>query len=143
MVKTLTGDIFESKAQALVNPVNCVGVMGAGLAKQFKEKFPEYFQSYAEFCKRGELKPSSVQAYVKLNRVIFSFATKGHWKDKSKIEDIIRGARTLAHGCDRMNIASIAIPKLGCGLGGLDWADVKPVIEEAFKDSKTEVELYV
>lgn len=130
--------IFDTGAQALVCPVNCVGVMGAGLAKQFKETFPFYFADYKEACKRkhiqlGQVYPWGYTSFKSL--VIFSFPTKYHWRDKSYyvsiqsgLEDLVRALRTTHP------VKSIALPALGCGLGGLKWGDVGPLIEEYLRD---------
>jgi O-acetyl-ADP-ribose deacetylase (regulator of RNase III) len=132
------GDILRTKAEALVNPVNCVGIMGRGLALQFKEKFPDNFLAYKAAYERGELKPGRMLV-IDLNRphsprLVINFPTKQHWKDKSRIKDIENGLTALIEEIRIRNIKSIAIPPLGCGLGGLDWNIVRPMIKDAFKE---------
>jgi len=136
MIELTRGDILRAEAEALVNTVNCVGVMGRGIALQFKRAFPANFAAYAAACKRDEVQPGRmlVIATERLTnpRFIVNFPTKRHWKGKSRIEDIDAGLDALIAEVKRLGIRSIAVPPLGCGLGGLDWADVLPRIERAF-----------
>ena len=137
MITFKTGDIFRSKAEALVNPVNCVGVMGAGLALQFKWKYLDNFKLYEAACKQGEVVPGQMHVTeppkrfgpMKNLKYIVNFPTKRHWKDESRLEDIQEGLKDLARVIQDKNIQSIAIPPLGCGLGGLNWKQVRPLIE--------------
>jgi len=136
MIELKRGDILKADAEALVNTVNCVGVMGRGIAMQFRKVFPECFKAYEAACKRKELRPGKMHV-CDLNRfenprIVINFPTKRHWKGKSKLEDIEAGLAALAALVRERHIHSIAIPPLGCGLGGLDWEDVRPRIEEAF-----------
>lgn len=130
-----TGNILEADVEALVNPVNCVGVMGAGLAAQFKRAFPGMFDGYATVCGAKELRPGRLHIHVRGDaanpRWIFNFPTKRHWRDKSRIADIGTGLNALVNAVNRRGIQSIAIPPLGCGLGGLPWEEVRPLIERA------------
>ena len=130
-----TGDIFEADVEGLVNSVNCVGVMGRGIALQFKNAYPENFKAYEEACKRDEVQPGRMFVYesgkMTNPRYIINFPTKRHWRAKSRIEDIEAGLDALADEIRARNIRSIAIPPLGSSLGGLDWADVRPRIETA------------
>lgn len=134
MIKEVTGSIFDANVEALVNPVNCVGVMGAGLAKQFKGKYPKYYESYKEACVSGQLVIGKIHTYITNNKILISFPTKYHWKNKTKIKDVEVGLNTLKIVLDTfrdstgLKISSVAIPALGCGLGGLDWEEVKPLI---------------
>ena len=135
MIKNVQGNILNAQAEALVNTVNCVGVMGKGIALQFKKAFPENFKAYKNACQRGEVKPGSMFVFdtgQKLPRYIINFPTKRHWRDKSRYEDIEAGLQALVKEITARNIGSIAIPPLGSGLGGLDWAKIKPMIEKAF-----------
>ncbi len=137
MIKITKGDILKADAQALVNTVNCVGVMGRGIALQFRKAFPENFKVYKKACDKKQLQPSKM-LILDLNRFenprfIVNFPTKRHWKDKSKIEDIQEGLDALIEEVRKLKIKSIAIPPLGCGLGGLSWKQVKPMIEKAFE----------
>jgi O-acetyl-ADP-ribose deacetylase (regulator of RNase III) len=138
MLHFVTGDLFEQGAEALVNPVNCVGVMGRGLALQFKQMFPDNFKAYASACKRSEVQPGRMFVFEygdgKIPRYIINFPTKRHWRDKSRMEDIQSGLIALAQEIERRQIKSIAIPALGAGLGGLDWLDVKQEIAGALEN---------
>jgi O-acetyl-ADP-ribose deacetylase (regulator of RNase III) len=137
MIRFQKGDILHSDAQALVNAVNCVGIMGKGLALQFKKAFPENFKFYAWACERGEVHLGSMLVYdlkrVTGPRYIINFPTKQHWKNQSRLEDIEAGLKDLVKTVRELHIQSIAIPPLGCGLGGLNWSDVRPRIEAAFQ----------
>ncbi|BDA76423.1 hypothetical protein CAL7716_105890 (plasmid) [Calothrix sp. PCC 7716] len=136
MIKFKIGNLFLENAEALVNTVNCVGVMGKGIALQFKLRYPENFRSYEKACKKGEVQPGRMFIFPTGNlfnpKYIINFPTKRHWKGKSKIEDIQSGLVALVQKVQQLGITSIAIPPLGCGNGGLDWAVVKPLIESAF-----------
>jgi O-acetyl-ADP-ribose deacetylase (regulator of RNase III) len=137
MIEYTSGDIFKCGADALVNAVNCVGVMGRGIALQFKHVFPENFKSYEVACKRGEVQPGRMFVYetgqLTPPRFIINFPTKRHWRDNSRIEDIEAGLVDLSLVIRKKGIYSIAIPPLGCGLGGLNWNDVRPRIELALR----------
>lgn len=126
------GDIFESDAEALVNTVNCKGVMGRGLALQFKRRFPENFNAYRAECEAGRMIVGRVHIFETGRispRFIINFPTKNHWRGKSRQEYVADGLVSLEAEVRRLGIKSIAIPALGCDLGGLDWADVRPLIE--------------
>ena len=129
------GDIFEADAEALVNSVNCVGVMGRGIALQFKERYPDNFKLYKAACDRGAVEPGRMFVTETGTedgpRYIINFPSKRHWRGKSRIEDIETGLRSLAREIDRRGIRSIAIPALASDLGGLPWADVRHKIESA------------
>lgn len=129
-----TGSIFDSGAMALVNPVNCVGICGKGLALEFKTRFPVNFVVYRSMCRDGLMKSGHVlvtYGCVAGPPYIINFPTKRHWKDSSKIEDIESGLKSMVSNIKTLQIHSVAIPAIGCGLGGLDWKDVRPKIEEA------------
>jgi len=134
-------DILRADAEALVNTVNCVGFMGRGIAAQFKRAFPENFKSYETACKRKEVMPGKMHVFVTGQltnpRFIINFPTKRHWRGKSRIEDIDSGLKALVKEVQERNIKSIAVPPLGCGLGGLDWQDVRPRIERALAAWRT------
>lgn len=138
MITFTTGDIFEADATALVNPVNCVGVMGRGLALQFKRAWPENFEAYALACRRGELRPGRLFVFelgcLTPPRYIINFPTKRYWRDPSHMGDIESGLSSLAEEVRVRGIPSIAIPALGAGLGGLAWVDVRGRIEHAFEN---------
>jgi O-acetyl-ADP-ribose deacetylase (regulator of RNase III) len=139
MIQNKQGNLLLADVDALVNTVNCVGVMGKGLALQFKQAFPENFKAYASACARGEVRAGYM--YIHDNgglvnpRWIINFPTKRHWRDGSRLEDVASGLTALVADVQRLGIQSIAIPPLGCGLGGLDWAVVRPLIEQAFAAS--------
>lgn len=134
MIEFKTGDIFESDAEALVNTVNCVGIMGRGIALQFKNKYPRNFKAYQQACKKELLKPGKMFVFeteqLVLPKWIINFPTKRHWRGKSRIEDIESGLIDLVKVIQEKNIRSIAIPPLGAGLGGLEWRDVRLRIEQ-------------
>ena len=133
MIEITSGNLFDSEAEALVNTVNTVGVMGKGIALQFKQAFPENYKLYRAACSRGEVRPGRMFVTTRLTdpRYIINFPTKRHWRGKSRMEDIEAGLEDLARVIEKHEIRSIAIPPLGCGNGGLDWADVRPRIEGA------------
>lgn len=137
MIHYKHGDMLAEDAEALVNTVNCVGIMGRGIALQFKNAFPENFKAYAAACKRAEVQPGRMFVYetgqLTNPRYIINFPTKRHWRGKSRIEDIDAGLKALAQEIRDRHIRSIAMPPLGSGLGGLDWAQVRPRIEEALR----------
>jgi O-acetyl-ADP-ribose deacetylase (regulator of RNase III) len=137
MIEYTQGDILKCEAEALVNTVNCVGVMGRGIALQFKNLFPANFRAYASACKRQEVQPGRMFVFDtgKLTppRYIINFPTKRHWRGKSRIEDIESGLAALVAVIRERDIRSIAVPPLGSGLGGLEWAQVRPRIEAALK----------
>ncbi len=140
MIEYKTGDILQENAEAIVNTVNCVGIMGRGIALQFKNTFPDNFKAYVTACKHAEVQPGHMfvyeTTYPGTPRYIINFPTKRHWKDKSRIEDIEAGLKSLATVISKYNIHSIAIPPLGSGLGGLKWAQIKPLIIAALKPLK-------
>lgn len=147
MIRETTGDLLSAPADAIVNTVNTVGVMGRGIALQFKKRFPENFKAYERACKAGEVQLGSVHifetgAMLEQPRWIINFPTKGHWKSRSRIEDIASGLDDLVEKIASLQIRSIAIPPLGCGLGGLEWADVRPLIEQKLENVDAEILLY-
>lgn len=137
MIELTSDDILKSEAEALVNTVNCVGVMGRGIAAQFKNAYPENFNAYAAACRREEVRPGRMFVFetgrLMPPRYIINFPTKRHWRGKSRIEDIDAGLVALVSEVRSRAIRSIAIPPLGSGLGGLEWNEVKPRIEAAFQ----------
>lgn len=135
MITYMIGNLLEAQTDALVNTVNCVGYMGKGIALQFKQAFPENFQAYQKACKHQDVQPGKM--FVSETgrwthpKYIINFPTKRHWKGKSLIEDIANGLPALVQTIQDLDIKSIAIPPLGCGLGGLQWSQVKPMMERA------------
>lgn len=138
MIEYTSGDILKSEAEAIVNTVNCVGVMGRGIALQFKHSFPENFKAYEAACKRQEVQPGKMFLFetgtLTSPRLIINFPTKRHWREKSRIEDIEAGLVNLVEVIRNEQISSIAIPPLGAGLGGLDWNEVRHRIESALSE---------
>jgi len=138
MIEYRTGDILEADAEALVNTVNCVGIMGRGIALQFKSAFPRNFKAYEAACRRGEVRPGRMFVFEREElgnpKYIINFPTKRHWRRKSRIEDIEAGLLALAGEIRRRKIRSVAIPPLGSGLGGLNWSDVRSRIETHLRD---------
>jgi O-acetyl-ADP-ribose deacetylase (regulator of RNase III)/uncharacterized protein YwgA len=136
MIELKKGNILKQEAEALVNTVNCVGVMGRGIALQFREEYPENYKLYKDACKKKEVKPGHMFVFdtnmMMGPKIIINFPTKRHWKEKSRIEDIEAGLRDLVNILKERNINSVAVPPLGCGLGGLDWNIVRSMIEKAF-----------
>ncbi len=135
MIEFKTGDILRADAEALVNTVNCVGIMGRGIALQFKNVFPANFKAYEAACARDEVQPGKMFVFETQTltnpKFIINFPTKRHWRGKSRMEDIDSGLKALVEEIRTRSIRSIAIPPLGSGLGGLNWAEVRPRIVEA------------
>lgn len=137
MIEYQTGDILEADAQALVNSVNCVGVMGKGIALQFKRKFPQNFRAYEKVCKNDALKPGRVFVHDRgalfasdqAPRYIVNVPTKTHWRRPSELAYIEAGMEALVDEIQQRGIASVAIPPLGCGNGGLEWERVEAIIQ--------------
>lgn len=137
------GDIFQTKCQVITIPVNCVGVMGAGLALEMKQKFPKRYEHYLEVCKEGlAIGYPYLSTLPTEPPLMLFFPTKFHFKERSNIRDVIFGLNTLANHYGEMGIQSIAIPALGCGLGGLIWKDVKNAMEIILLKMKIPVEIY-
>jgi len=136
MIEYKQGDLLAENAEALVNTVNCVGVMGRGIALQFKKRFPDNYKFYEAVCKRNEVIPGKTLVYETNSlvnpRYIINFPTKRHWRGASRIEDIDAGLTDLVNVINSRAIVSIAVPPLGCGLGGLDWIVVRQRMESAF-----------
>lgn len=137
MVELKQGDILQAEAEALVNTVNTVGVMGRGIALQFRKAFPENFRKYEHACEHGQVRLGHMFLYetgrLTGPKYIINFPTKRHWKGHSRIEYIQDGLRDLVRVIREQKIRSIAIPPLGCGLGGLEWSEVRPLIVEAMQ----------
>lgn len=144
-VKVATGNLLEADAEALVNTVNTEGVMGKGIALQFKKKFPEMYEAYRVACKEGKVRPGKMHVFERkdmLNpKFIINFPTKRHWRSPARMEDLEAGLHALAAEIKRRRIRSIAIPPLGCGNGGLDWKVVRPTIEQALSSFSGEVRI--
>lgn len=138
MLREAEGNLLDAPVDALVNTVNTVGVMGKGIALQFKQAYPENFRAYEAACGRGELQLGRMfvveTGLLGQPRLIISFPTKKHWRTQSKLSDIKAGLVDLRRVISEYKIMSIAVPPLGCGNGGLDWRKVRPLIIEALGD---------
>jgi len=140
VIRDQTGNLLQAKTDALVNTVNTVGVMGKGIALQFKRAFPANYKAYKRACDQGQVElgqmfvwDAGALAQVQ-PRFVINFPTKKHWRSKSRLSDIETGLTELVRVIGDLSIQSIALPPLGCGLGGLDWSDVRPMIVAAFTD---------
>ena len=146
MIQYVTGNLLRSNAEALVNTVNTVGVMGKGIALQFKEAFPQNYKAYRNACKTGALKPGKLLVFTEETPqgavTIINFPTKTDWRSKSTYAFIEEGLKELRLQINLLGLKSVALPPLGCGNGGLDWAKVKPLIEQFLSDSETDIQVF-
>lgn len=144
MITYKTGNLLDDDADVLVNPVNCVGTMGKGLAYQFKKAYPENYRRYVLQCARVQLRPGDVMVskHREKGKLIINFVTKDHWRDPSQYKWIQAGLASLLIASLNWAIPSMAIPALGCGNGKLAWAKVKPMIEGTFKEVDIDVRVY-
>ena len=143
MIQYIRGNLFTSNAKVLINTVNTVGVMGKGIASDFKKYYPKMFEEYKELCNTNRLNIGDLHLYKTSNKWILNFPTKEHWRSPSKIEFIEEGLKKLVKEAHKLQINDIAMPKLGCGNGGLDWeSQVKPLVEEYLKRSPINVSIY-
>jgi O-acetyl-ADP-ribose deacetylase (regulator of RNase III)/uncharacterized protein YwgA len=143
LVKLTKGDILQSRARAIVNTVNCVGVMGKGVALAFKHKYPAMYRDYVARCDKGEVEVGKPYPYTVEDHIVVNFPTKRHWRSISRISDIERGLRHLRSHLNEWGITSIALPPLGCGNGQLDWSVVGPTLHRHLSTFGIPVELYV
>lgn len=143
MIRETRGNLLRSDAHALVNTVNCVGVMGKGIALAFKKRYPEMFLDYVRRCDRREVRPGHPYASAQGERVVINFPTKDHWRGQSRLEWIEEGLPRLAALCTRLPVRSLAVPPLGCGHGGLRWDDVRPLIHASLQTLDIPVVVYV
>jgi O-acetyl-ADP-ribose deacetylase (regulator of RNase III) len=137
-----SGNILDSSCHALVNTVNCVGVMGKGIALTFKNKYPTMFLEYKTDCALGKVKTGEVMCYTVHDHIIVNFPTKKHWRNNSDIEYIHKGLKYFVDNYQKWNIGSIAFPKLGCTNGGLIWSEVKPIMISYLSQVAIPVEIY-
>lgn len=142
-IKYVHGDIFNSRCSVIVNPVNTKGVMGKGLALKFKERYPAMFSFYVNWCHQGTVTVRKPLLWIGSGRQVLCFATKEHWRDPSRLEYIALGLEWLVANYRRIGITSIAFPKLGCGLGQLEWSEVKEIMEIYLTDLPIDVEIYI
>ncbi len=138
MIELAHGNLLEADVQALVNAVNTEGVMGKGIALQFKTKFPAMYMQYRAACEAGEVQPGRMHVFEREDilhpRFIINFPTKRHWRSLARLEDLESGLEALVTEVRARGIRSIAVPALGCGNGGLGWSEVRPRIERALGD---------
>ena len=138
MIRYTTGNLLDAEVDALVNTVNCVGVMGKGIALQFRQAWPENYEEYRRACQHEEVRPGRMFIHdtgrLVKPRFIINFPTKKHWKGKSRIEDVASGLDAMVAEIRERGIRSIALPPLGCGNGGLDWGVVRSLIENKLRD---------
>lgn len=143
MFKALIGDLFASEAQTLVNTVNCVGIMGKGVAQEFKRRYPAMFEDYAERCERKQVRVGEPYPYRDRSGIlIVNFPTKDHWRSPSRLADIERGLDYFVQHHEVWGIESVAFPPLGCGNGGLSWEEVGPLIYGKLRGLGIDVEVY-
>lgn len=143
MFKALIGDLFSTQAQTRVNTVNCVGVMGKGVAQGFKEHYPAMFEDYARRCERKEVRPGEPYPYRDASGIlIVNFPTKDHWRSPSRLADIERGLDHFVRHYAEWGVKGVAFPPLGCGNGGLSWEEVGPLMYSKLKILEIPVEVY-
>jgi O-acetyl-ADP-ribose deacetylase (regulator of RNase III) len=146
MIKELSGNLLLAKADALVNTVNTVGVAGKGIALQFRQAFPGNFRAYERAARRGDVVPGKMFVWetgqLAAPHYIINFPTKRHWRAQSRIQDIEAGLTDLVRVIQEFQIQTIAVPPLGCGNGGLDWNDVRPLITSRLREVDAEVLLF-
>ncbi len=143
MIHYIKGNLFTSNAKVLVNTVNTVGVMGKGIAADFKKIYPDMFSEYKMQCENGTIDIGKLSLHKTPNKWILNFPTKKHWKSPSTVEYIEKGLQQLVKDATKLQITDIAMPKLGCGNGGLDWeTQVKPVVEKYLKKAPINVSIY-
>ena len=136
------GNMFESNCSTIVNTVNCVGVMGKGIALEFKKKYPEMFMEYVLKCDRGEVKPGVPYVYQNNGISILNFPTKDHWRSPSRLSYVIDGLNWFVENYEKFGIDSIAFPPLGCGNGGLTWSVVGPIMYQTLSKLPINIEIY-
>ncbi|MFX0202810.1 MAG: macro domain-containing protein [Candidatus Hodarchaeota archaeon] len=143
MARALIGDLFKSRAQTLVNTVNCVGVMGKGIALEFKKRFPDMYKDYVSRCQKGEVKLGRPYLYKRaVPPWILNFPTKDHWRSLTKLDDIVNGLEYLFRHYKQWSITSLAVPPLGCGSGQLEWRIVGPTLYRSLERLDIPIELY-
>jgi O-acetyl-ADP-ribose deacetylase (regulator of RNase III) len=141
MVTITSGNLFESKTQTLVNTVNCVGVMGKGIALEFKKRYPDMFTKYKTICDKGLLKTGNLWLY-KSDKWILNFPTKQHWKNDSKIEYLVAGLDKFISTYKEKGITSISFPLLGASNGGLDPVLVKELMVSKLSECSIPIMIY-
>lgn len=143
MITYVKGNIFNSPAKILVNTVNTVGVMGKGVALEYKKRYPDMFECYKKICETKQLDVGKLYLWKKSEKWVLLFPTKKHWRNPSKIEYIEKGLIKFSENWDKLGSNSIAFPRLGCGNGGLDWKDVRPLMEKYLGNLPLQIFVYV
>ncbi len=143
MITYVKGDIFNSPAKIIVNTVNTVGIMGKGIALEFKNRYPDMFRRYQELCESNQLDVGRLFLWRKSEKWVLLFPTKKHWRNPSKLEYIESGLLKFVENWDKLGAEAVAFPRLGCGNGGLDWAEVKPIMEKYLKPLPIQIYVYV
>lgn len=143
MIKYVKGDIFDSPSKIIVDTVNTVGVMGKGIALEYKKRYPEMFVKYNDLCKKKLLDIGNLYLWKESDKWILLFPTKAHWRNPSKLEYIEKGLMKFADNWDKLGADSIAFPRLGCGNGGLDWIEVKPLMEKYLNRIPMQILVYI
>lgn len=145
-INYVSGDIFESSDMCIVNPVNTVGVMGGGLALEFKKRYPHMFHVYTKHCKSGALQVGRIMFYraVGDTKIICLFPTKKDWRDPSQLDYVERGLKAFIQSYQEWDIKSVSFPRLGCGLGGLNWEyHVQPLMEQYLNELPIDTTIYI
>jgi O-acetyl-ADP-ribose deacetylase (regulator of RNase III) len=142
-MRYLTSDLFDSRAQTLVNPVNTEGVMGAGLAQAFRDRYPEMFREYRDRCRRGELAIGTLLLWRGPDRSILNLPTKTTWRSPSELDYVRRGLLQFRAEYRALGIRSVAFPALGCGRGQLAWTSVQPLFEELLRDRPIYIDIHL
>lgn len=143
MITYVKGNIFNGPAKIIVNTVNTVGVMGKGIALEFKNRYPDMFCRYQELCESKQLDIGRLFLWRKSEKWVLLFPTKKHWRNPSKLEYIESGLQKFVENWDKLGAETVAFPRLGCGNGGLDWAEVKPLMEKYLKPLPLQIYVYV
>ena len=143
MIEYIEGNIFDSPAQVIVNTVNTVGVMGKGIALEFKNRYPQMFEKYKTACEKHMLTIGKLMLVSAPDHMLLLFPTKENWRYPSKISYIEQGLKRFCDNYAQRGITSIAFPKLGCGNGELDWNEVHPLMERYLKDLPIDVYIYL
>ncbi len=143
MITYIKGDIFSSPSKIIVNTVNTVGVMGKGIALEFKNRYPDMFQKYKALCDDKKLDIGKLVLWKKSSKWVLLFPTKRHWRNPSKMEYIEQGLKKFAENWDKLGANSISFPRLGCGNGGLNWEEVRPLMEKYLSPLPLQILIYV
>ena len=143
MITYVKGNIFNSPAKVLVNTVNTVGVMGKGVALEYKKRYPDMFECYKGLCEMKQLDIGNLYLWKKSEKWVLLFPTKKHWRNPSKLDYIEKGLKKFEENWDKVGSNTIAFPRLGCGNGGLDWTDVKPLMEKYLGKLPMQIFVYV